>query len=407
MSNATEPPTAPAETRLSWQERLLLSAVFLLGALAALALALPVSVGPLIEKGGATEDVLRRRAYIVRRLQEGGVAPKDIGTQLELFQGEYAFGTYAMCAYALTNIALDAPETRQESLEVLELIVSRIMSKEIRTFDSSQWGEDALATLAGDNGHVAYLGHLNLIMGAYRILGGDDRYDPLHAQITDAIARRLKSVPHFHAETYPHETYTMDNVVAVASLEVADRVRGTDHSDAIQGYLRYTQEHLLDPKTGLIVFGVERATGRPLQRGRGSAAGWASYFLPMIDNVFASEQFDLLRAHLAGSVGPFHGVREYHPSDPNAGYGDIDSGPVLIWGVSATGFSMAGARIHGHDTLLAGLASLSEAFGISIDDGGERRYISSPLLGEAILLSMKTARPWYEGQGTRHREAGK
>jgi hypothetical protein len=334
------------------------------------------------------------------------VVPKDIGTQLELFKGEYAFGTYAMCAYALTNIALDAPETREDTLQVLELIVSRIMSQEIRAFDASQWGEDGLASLDGDNGHIAYLGHLNLIMGAYRILGGDDRYDALHAQITDAISRRMKALPHFHAETYPHETYTMDNVVAAASLDVADHVRGTDHSDAIRGYLRYTREHLLDPETGLIVFGVQRDSGAPLQRGRGSASGWASYFLPMLDKAFAREQFDLLRVHLAGSLGPFHGVREYHPNDPNAGFGDIDSGPVVVWGVSATGFSMAGAKIHGHDDMLAGLASMSEAFGISIDDGDERRYISSPLLGEAILLSMKTARPWYEGQGTRHQEGG-
>ena len=155
MSDVTEPATAPTEPRLRWQQRLLVRAVFVLGALAALVLALPVDVSALVEKGGACEDALRRRAHIVRRLRGGGVVPKDIGTQLELFKGEYAFGTYAMCAYALTNIALDAPETREDTLQVLELIVSRIMSQEIRAFDASQWGEDGLASLDGDNGHIA------------------------------------------------------------------------------------------------------------------------------------------------------------------------------------------------------------------------------------------------------------
>jgi hypothetical protein len=177
-------------------------------------------------------------------------------------------------------------------------------------------------------------------------------------------------------------------------------VRGRhDHRTLIAEWVAYTRAHLLDPTTGLIVFGVDEATGAPLQRGRGSAAGWASFFLPMIDLAFAREQWARAREHLAGRVGPFAGLREYHPDDPSAGPGDIDSGPVVVWGVSATGFAMAGARRHGDARLLGGLMSLSELFGISVDEGDERRYRAAPLLGEAILLCMKTARPWFHGMG--------
>jgi hypothetical protein len=200
-------------------------------------------------------------------------------------------------------------------------------------------------------------------------------------------------------ETYPHETYTMDNVVAVASLAVADHVRGTDHRALVDEWVTYTRARLLDPTTGLIVFGVDEETGAPEQRGRGSAAGWASYFLPMIDLAFAREQWAAARAQLAGRLGPFAGLREYHPLDPHAGWGDIDSGPVLVWGVSATGFAMAGARRHGDHDLLRGQLALSELFGLSVDEGDERRYVAAPLLGEAILLCMKTARPWWDGMG--------
>lgn len=380
------------------KRRLLLALAYALGALVATWLGLRVDASDLLAKGGASDDALRRRRSLVRRIREG-VRPKDIGTTYDLFKGEYAFGTYAMTGYALTNIALDAPETRAESLEVVDLLIDQVLGEEISGFDTSQWRERALDVLDADRGHIAYLGHLNLLLGARRVLGGDLSRDALHARVTDAIARRLRARPHRHPETYPGETYTMDVLVAVASLVVADRVRGTDHRQVVGEWLAYTRARLLDPTTGLIVFGVDEETGAPLQRGRGSAAGWASFYLPMIDLAFAREQWLAAKQHLHGRVGPFAGVREYHPTDPSAGPGDIDSGPVVVWGVSATGFAMAGARRHGDVDTLGGLLTMAETFGITKDEGEERRYVAAPLLGDAILLCMKTARPWWDGMG--------
>lgn len=395
------PASRPTAARLGWAARLLVRAAWMVGGAVAVVVALPVDATELIERGGASEDALRRRRSLVRRIREDGVRPKDIGTTFDLFKGEYAFGTYAVTGYALTNIALDAPETRAESLEVLELLIGQLQGPEIAGFDTAQWGgASALDTLADDRGHIAYLGHLSLLLGARRLLGGDGRHDDLHARVTDAIARRMRARPHRHVETYPGETYTMDTIVAVASLAVADHVRGRqDHRALIGEWVAYTRARLLDPTTGLIVFGVDEESGAPLQRGRGSAAGWASFYLPMIDLPFAREQWARAKEHLAGRVGPFAGLREYVPDDPSAGPGDIDSGPVLVWGVSATGFALAGARRHGDAHLLGGLLSLSELFGISVDEGDERRYRAAPLLGEAILLCMKTARPWWDGMG--------
>lgn len=397
------PPAAPPRG-LSLRARLGLRAAYLLGAVVALAVGLRVDPTPLVTKGGACDDALRRRRHVADEVRRG-VLPADIATKLDQFKGEYAFGAYAMSAYALVNVALDAPGTKAETLELLDVIVERLSSPAISSFDAVLWSEEPLATLSKDRGHIAYLGHLNLVLGARRLLGGDARHDALHGEITGAIARRMRALPHRHVETYPGETYTMDNVVAVASLAVADRVRGEDHRALIDEWLAYTRAELLDPTTGLIVFQLESQSGAPQQRGRGSAAGWASFFLPMIDLPFARAQWEAARTHLHGRVGPFAGVREYHPDDPSAGFGDIDSGPVLVWGVSATGFSIAGAKRHGDVATLGGLLSLAEAFGISVDDetplGPSRRYVAAPLLGQSILLCMSTARPWWDGMGER------
>jgi hypothetical protein len=68
--------------------------------------------------------------------------------------------------------------------------------------------------------------------------------------------------------------------------------------------------------------------------------------------------------------------------------------------VSASGFSIAGAVLDGDEDTLGGLLTLVEVFGISRDQGDERRYVAAPLLGEAILLCMTTARPWWEQRST-------
>lgn len=388
-------------TRLPLAQRLLLRGVFLVGAATSIALGMRVDATELVAKGGACEDALLRRRSIARRIRDEVVRPADIATPHDQFKGEYAVGTYAMSAYALTNIALDAPETREESRALLDLIVERLRSPEIAAFDTNRWGEAALDTLASDRGHAAYLGHLDLVLGCRKLLGGDARHDALHAAISDAIARRILASPYRHFESYPGEVYTMDNLVAAAALVVFDHVRGSnEHAASVEAWLA-KERTLLEPASGLLVFGLDDRTGAPLERGRGSAAGWASFFLPIIDRDFAHEQFLAERRTLVGRLGPFAGVREYAKDDPQAGFGDIDSGPVLVWGVSATGFSIAGAKREGDAALLSGLLSLAEAFGVSIDSNGERRYLAAPLLGDAILLAMKTARPWWDGMGVR------
>jgi hypothetical protein len=86
-------------------------------------------------------------------------------------------------------------------------------------------------------------------------------------------------------------------------------------------------------------------------------------------------------------------VREY-PAD-SSGQGDVDSGP-LVFGISpaATGFAIAGARHEGDARLLAALLGTAELAGTTAGWSGRRRYLVAPLVGDAIVLAMRTARRW-------------
>ncbi len=337
-------------------------------------------------------DVLARRAYLLDRLR-GDFQSQAVTPGSNMIRGEWALGTLSMTAAALCNIGFALPDTRADSLEHLPGLITRAMTPPIREFDRISWGEDPLASLEGPHGHVGYLGHLNLMIGAYRILGGDGRFNALHSRITGALARRMDASLSAHIATYPGQVFTADNAVGAASIAVYDRVTGEDHRRTLRRWIDYTRAHLLDPSTGLVVFNVD-GSGGPAGGARGCAAGWSSFYLPMVDEEFAREQFGAIKRHMVqrtffGTVG----IREYPPGEQ--GPGDVDSGPVLFGlSPSGTGFAIAGAKMWGDAELLGQLLNTAELAGFSVQVRGERRYLTAPLVGDAILLAMVTACSW-------------
>jgi hypothetical protein len=344
--------------------------------------------------GGEGADLAARRAYLVERLAadprvaETMAAPDD-----GLFRGEWLIGTLSMTAAATTNMAFDDPALRPRAREDVARLLDRALSAGARAFDAQRWGEDPLDSLDGPRGHAGYLGHLGLMLGAHRLLGGDGRFDALHDRVAAALARRVRAARSAHLETYPGETYAMDNSVVQAALALHQQAGRGDHRGAIARWLGHTRRHLLDPRTGLVSFALD-AEGRPTQGARGSGAGWNTFFLPFVDEAFAAEQFAALRRHLVRDL-PFGGagVREY-PAGV-VGAGDVDSGPVLFGiSTSGTGFAVAGAR-HARDARLLGrLLTTAELAGFTVQWSGRRRYLLAPLVGDAIVLAMKTARTW-------------
>ena len=375
---------------------ILLTRLLMLGMLLVLKIGWVMWYAPEPSGVGRDFDILARRRYLIARVTDKDFGPQSMPFFVpQTFKQEWAIGTLSMTTAALTNLAFTYPETRMESLTVIKHLLERMLKQDLRDYEVAYWGEDALKTLAEDSGHIGYLGHLNLMLGAYRLLGGEGHFDELHTRITQALAKRLATHAFPYLETFPGGIFVPDNLPVYASLVFYDKIMGTDHSALVQRWQAYTEANLLDAQTGLLMPLLDW-NGHPIGEVRGSYNAWNSFYLPHIAPDFATDQFEKLTQHMLTQL-PFGAlaVREYLSGRP--GQGDIDSGPV-IFGLSTagTGFAIGGAS-HAQEALLRkGLLLTAEIGGATIEVKGQRFYLFSPLVGDAIMLAMRTACSWDE-----------
>ena len=278
---------------------------------------------------GVTEDILLRKNFITHSLDSSTLPSVFSSISDPQQKGEYALVTYAMATYALTNIAMMEPKMKDEASSIIKKWIEIVLRKEVSDFDTIAWNEAPLdeSVLKKDRGHIGYYGHVNLMLGAYALLTSNGEFKEVHQKMSEAIRRRAQKYPHRHTETYPNETYIADNTVAIASLRIADMTLGTDHNQLINEWLEQTKE-MEDEETGLLPFQIESQKGLELQTYRGSHAGWDSFFLPLIDQVYAAKQFERFKEKMLINIPGFSGFKEYAKGTLFAI--DRDSGPVFF-----------------------------------------------------------------------------
>jgi hypothetical protein len=147
----------------------------------------------------------------------------------------------------------------------------------------------------------------------------------------------------------------------------------------------------VDQQTGLLIQCVVPETGEPADEPRGSGTALGGYFLSFADRELSRELYTAAGRQLAGRILRFGVVREYPRGV--TGRGDIDSGPILFgYGLSATGFMIAGSRIHNDAAWFTRLTSTAYLYGAPLRHGDRREYVTGGPLGNAIMLAMLTAR---------------
>jgi hypothetical protein len=300
------------------------------------------------------------------------------------YDGEWLFGTYMMSAMGFGQIALERRGDAQ-AIARMETCLDAMLSDRARAFDREGWGEDPLASLAGDHGHVAWLGYAGMALSLHRTLVPESRFTAREEAIAGALARRFARSPSGLLETYPGEVYPVDNSAALAALALHARATHAEPPPGLAHGLDAIRASI-DPISGLLAqnAGVRGAViGRGPARGSGTAL--ASYFLSYADEATSAALWRAARSTLFRTVLGFGALLEQKDGSSR---GDIDSGPVVFgFGVSATGFALGASRAHGDRDAFRALYATAHLFGAPHDGG----YTTGGPIGDAILFAMMTA----------------
>ena len=220
-------------------------------------------------------------------------------------------------------------------------------------------------------------------------MDGGNEFDELHKKISNTLIRRIKKADTPFLETYPGEVYTADNFVMYASLSVFNHVWKRKNTGIFVNLKKYTQDNLIDTVTGVILPNIYSSNSR------GSWAGWSIFYINFFDKKWAKEQYKYTKENFIVKL-PFsiYACREY--SKGCDGSGDIDSGPVVMGlSTSGTGFILSSAHLYKDVEIYNGILKIAEIIGQSYSCENQRHYLLSPLVGDAIMLAMKTSCDWW------------
>lgn len=347
-------------------------------------------------------DILKRRNYLVGEVVTDpqeliDKMPRSIGYQ---FQGEWALYSCSMLSAALVNMTIFYDEEREYAIECIDSLIQMVLSPELRSYDRIRWREDPLESLDGNKSHISYISHLAWMIGGYKRIGGDGKYDALYHSLCETMNRRILNSKNLNLPTYPNEcVYIPDMLVAIVALNVYSKQYNGKYSATVKHWVNEAKSHWLDDKTGLIVsFLPANDTGRfekaPV---KGSYTALSCYYLTFVDEEFACDQYERLKAHFL-QKSPITGFKEY--CDRHCWFGiDMDAGPILF-NLSPTGtaFGVGSVTYFEDFQLRKGLLRTGELAGFTFTWGKKRHYMLAnvALVGEAIMLAMRTATNWYK-----------
>ena len=244
------------------------------------------------------QDILERRAYLIDKVITSpekllDEMPSVVGLQ---FQGEWALYTCSMLTAALENISRIYPETKEESIEYIDSLIHIVLSHEIREYDRDRWGEDPLESLEGDNSHISYLSHLALMIGRYKSIGGENKFDSLYHSICQSMNRRIIESENLNLQTYPEEfVYVPDMLVAIVALDKYSTLYQGKYYPTVQQWLDKAKTEWINEQTGLLSSFLGMDGGyRVWLPVKGSYSALNCYYLTLVDEKFASDQYDRL-----------------------------------------------------------------------------------------------------------------
>jgi hypothetical protein len=259
-------------------------------------------------------------------------------------------------------------------------------------------GVGDLARLDDLRGHATWLGELAMVLGVWRRVGGDARYEAVHARVTDVLAEALRRGRGGALRSYPALRWSFDTVPALLALRLRDAAVGDDrHRALIDRALAWGDAHV-DAATGLpgsrMALEGDGFTDVP----RGSDLALRVALLAELDPARARAMYGRFVAHFGREVMGVPAFAEW--PDGLEREADGDSGAIVMGvGLAATGFGVAAARATGDEAraralrdAMAHIPQLLAAAGQS--DAASARWVTGSLTGDAAMLFGLTWTDW-------------
>lgn len=285
---------------------------------------------------------------------------------------------YGMAWYNIAKYFQSDVSIRQKALDEMRWTIDQYDKEYVL-----EYFEDTEVT----NG-VFWFGQKNLMLGRYIEIRSvtDSELDIVNEFNSNSleIYNAFMKNPTHHLNTYKELCWPADNVTALLSLSVHDRLFGTNYINAYLEWKNWTLKNS-DPLTGMPAGYINNITGQLLQPARGCANSWIITLIHDIDPVYSRDLYRKYVEHFLISRLGIDMFREYpkgidYPSD-------VDSGPI-IWGAgtAASGLGISAAILNKDQKTAEDLTKLISIFSFpSSKSGGQRYFFGKLPIADAFL----------------------
>ena len=345
----------------------------------------------------ANKDIRFRFNYLNNVIQQPLNSNNEI-MQLRVENYEFALFTYAYSTYAATNICMHDSSYKKDAIALIQEAIEKSLSEEIAQpfgVNYELLESDSLPQQA-----VLYLGHINLMLGCYRLLNNDSTFNKLNDKISEFLFKKYSNCPFLNLESYPNLIWVPDNTVALASLKLHDDNAGSNYSIICDKWVHFAKNNLIDKKTGVLYSTLDPVTGKVLEEPRGSMLAWSIMFIYRFDEDFATELYQNYKKNFSTNYGIYRLFRE-RKNIYTTGMGDIDSGPLILgYSIPANEFALACAVQSGDAKTARKIERLIDHGTKEVIKENELKYevrfidLNISPMAEALVLYSLTVTSW-------------
>ena len=260
----------------------------------------------------------------------------------------------------------------------------------------AHWGDDYL-----HQENIFYRMLLIAGLTSYQKLTGNEQYQDLLVDQIESLSNELDASPYGLLDDYPGQCYPIDILPALAVIQRADKILGSDHSTILARSLRAFSENRIDSSTGLPAYIANSKTGLGLGSARGVGISYMLIWAPELWPDTANEWYESYEKYFWKEGIIISGFREFSKELNHSDYFfDVDAGPVIEgYGVAASAFGIGAARVNNRFEHAYPLAAEAVVASWPLPNGTllVPRLLSNlsdaPYLGETALLFNMTREP--------------